>query len=240
MTESPASNADDSILVGDTVTVVPRTWPGINKPGGAARVVKVHVDGTVDLKYIMGGRESKVAPCYITSDNLLGTSRKRKTTETFEWSGSPSRKTSTRSDETRSASKQMKPEVKRDSSTEIGQPRSARKVRIAAGSNRMRSNSVETPVPQASLFAACTKTPTAKNDGQREAFCMPAPSFISPAAGLVAAQTAPALIGQTDFAAAMVKGLATAAKDMHRPSEMPSGLGLLAAVVGFASLETCT
>jgi hypothetical protein len=233
MSGSLGSDDAEAILVGDTVTVVPRTWPGINKPGGAARVVKVHGNGTFDLKYIMGGREKNVESCYITCDNLLGTSRKRKSTETFEWSGSPSRKATRSGSEGRSASKQENTEVKRESSEN---PRSARKVRIERSlENEKHNGVVATPqiTARTGLFTSCTKTPITKTDEQREALKILAPSFISPAA-VVAAQVAPVLCAQTDFAATMVKGLASAAEDMTRPMDVHrglGGLGLLASVV---------
>jgi len=47
--------------VGCIVRVDARTWPGINQPGGVGRVTRVHAEGkTVDVKYVLGGRESNV------------------------------------------------------------------------------------------------------------------------------------------------------------------------------------
>ena len=37
-------------MKGTSVMVARRTYPGINKPGGAGRVVRVHDDGAVDVK----------------------------------------------------------------------------------------------------------------------------------------------------------------------------------------------
>lgn len=59
---------DSAFAVGDLVEVESRTWPGINKPGGAARVAAVHretsADGTTEVfynvKYILGGFEKLV------------------------------------------------------------------------------------------------------------------------------------------------------------------------------------
>ena len=62
--------------------------------------------------------------------------------------------------------------------------------------------------------APITKTPRGERDGQQ------LPSFFSP-------DLAPGLGSRAEAAAAVVKGLASAAKDL----EQPSGLGLLASVV---------
>ena len=51
---------------GDTVSVLSRTWPGVNKPGGAGRIWKVNEDGTYDIKYLLGGSERSVERQYIT------------------------------------------------------------------------------------------------------------------------------------------------------------------------------
>lgn len=42
--------------VGQLVQVAERQWPGVNKEGGDARVVRVHKDGTVAVKYIINNR----------------------------------------------------------------------------------------------------------------------------------------------------------------------------------------
>ena len=43
---TPNTEALATYAVGDTVEVQSRTWPGINKPGGAGRVVTVNADVT--------------------------------------------------------------------------------------------------------------------------------------------------------------------------------------------------
>ena len=53
---------------GATVSVQSRTWPGINKPGGVARVTKIHKEGEAtkyDVVYVMGGSEKQVDACYV-------------------------------------------------------------------------------------------------------------------------------------------------------------------------------
>ncbi|EWM27528.1 brca1-associated ring domain protein 1 [Nannochloropsis gaditana] len=78
-------------VVGDTVEVAARTWPGINKEGGVARIVAVHgaeggreggaeggreggAEGgciTYDVKYMLSGGEKRVKGKYISSANVL-------------------------------------------------------------------------------------------------------------------------------------------------------------------------
>ena len=55
-----------SIELGSTVTVQSRMWPGINKPGGVARVTKINKDKTYDVTFVLGGRERNVDAEYVT------------------------------------------------------------------------------------------------------------------------------------------------------------------------------
>ena len=64
--------------VGAIVQIQSRTWPGINKPGGAGRVSRVNEDGSVNVKYILGGTENNVASKYVKFKVLKTTPRKRK------------------------------------------------------------------------------------------------------------------------------------------------------------------
>jgi hypothetical protein len=41
-TASDIGNINALFVVNDVVEVMPRMWPGINKPGGVAKVLKVH------------------------------------------------------------------------------------------------------------------------------------------------------------------------------------------------------
>ncbi|EQC38549.1 hypothetical protein, variant [Saprolegnia diclina VS20] len=52
---------------GQVVEVSARTWPGINKLGGTAWIVRRNDDGTYNVKYVLGGREGRVDPVYIRS-----------------------------------------------------------------------------------------------------------------------------------------------------------------------------
>eukprot|EP00934_Nitzschia_sp_Nitz4_P007737 Nitzschia sp. Nitz4//scaffold1_size375055//269907//271215//NITZ4_000306-RA/size375055-augustus-gene-0.723-mRNA-1//-1//CDS//3329541135//7727//frame0 len=64
--------------IGDTVNVQSRTWAGINKPGGCARITKVHYapDGvsvqSLDVKYVLGGGfEKEVDPAIVSAFETL-------------------------------------------------------------------------------------------------------------------------------------------------------------------------
>jgi hypothetical protein len=63
---------------GAIVQVQDRTWPGVNKPGGVARVAKVHRDGAVisyDVAYVLGGREKRVEAVFVSQQ---GPDKKRR------------------------------------------------------------------------------------------------------------------------------------------------------------------
>lgn len=44
-----------TFVEGDVVRVVQRQWPGVNKQGGIARVLKVNADATIAVTYVVGG-----------------------------------------------------------------------------------------------------------------------------------------------------------------------------------------
>lgn len=78
--QSQAEEVDEHvpIKVGLTVTVAKRTWPGINKLGGAGRIRKVHEEKLengkkrylYDIAYVLGGGEKKVERKYISVVDL--------------------------------------------------------------------------------------------------------------------------------------------------------------------------
>ena len=74
----PISPTPPSLTVGSVVNVQSRTWPGVNKPGGVARIKKVHDDtGTgikYDVAYILGGRERMVDCGSFASGSATGKS----------------------------------------------------------------------------------------------------------------------------------------------------------------------
>ena len=87
---SPISRKQLKIMstftVGEQVNVESRTWPGINKPGGVGKIVKIHSEGpgivvAVDVRYILGGTEKEVELQYVTKHEDLnrgGRSRSRR------------------------------------------------------------------------------------------------------------------------------------------------------------------
>ncbi|KAG7396633.1 hypothetical protein PHYBOEH_001966 [Phytophthora boehmeriae] len=68
----------NALAVGTTVTVAKRTWPGMNKLGGAGRIQKVNEEilpeGTVrftyNVRYVLGGSEKNVERKYISVVDL--------------------------------------------------------------------------------------------------------------------------------------------------------------------------
>jgi hypothetical protein len=55
--------------VGGVVNVQSRTWPGINKPGGVAKVTAVHAVGGshfYNVRYVLGGQEKRVEAIFVT------------------------------------------------------------------------------------------------------------------------------------------------------------------------------
>ena len=57
--------------VGTIVNVQARTWPGVNKPGGTARITKVHLQSSTNnvqynVTYILGGKEKMVDEAFIS------------------------------------------------------------------------------------------------------------------------------------------------------------------------------
>lgn len=66
---------------GDLVEVQARTWAGINKPGGAARIISFSAEeGSYEVKYVLtGAREKGILSVYMTSLNIeaLPTNRRK-------------------------------------------------------------------------------------------------------------------------------------------------------------------
>jgi len=77
--------------VGQTVDVQSRTWAGINKPGGCAKITKVHyaVNGShiesLDVKYVLGGGfEKEIDPAIVSPfETLERGGRKRRGRDFF-------------------------------------------------------------------------------------------------------------------------------------------------------------
>jgi Zinc finger, C3HC4 type (RING finger) len=67
------SSAEDTIAgstagfkVGDIVEVQSRTWPGVNKPGGIARISEVGDVGSYNVTFILGGKEKNVDALFLS------------------------------------------------------------------------------------------------------------------------------------------------------------------------------
>jgi len=64
------TNDSSNLKVGTIIRVQARTWPGVNKPGGVARISKVHdrteVGTKYDVTYILGGKEKFVDSVFIS------------------------------------------------------------------------------------------------------------------------------------------------------------------------------
>ena len=65
--------------MGTLVQVEARTWPGINKHGGVAKVTKLFLDDktliSVDVKYVLGGTEKQVDMEYVTCHDFASHGR---------------------------------------------------------------------------------------------------------------------------------------------------------------------
>jgi hypothetical protein len=100
------SEQERIITKGTIVFVQARTWPGINKPGGVARVTKVHAAADnggnsikYDVAYILGGKESRVDESFVTLnevDELSTVEEGLETSMTTTGSMSPEKKRSIR------------------------------------------------------------------------------------------------------------------------------------------------
>jgi len=63
--ESPTAGSHE-FKVGDIVNVQARTWPGMNKPGGTARVTGLVANG-YNVAYILGSRERNVDTSFVSA-----------------------------------------------------------------------------------------------------------------------------------------------------------------------------
>lgn len=90
------SPSERKFQVGDLCEVSSRTWPGINKPGGAGKITKVNGDGTYNVHYVvMGGTERSVEAKYIRVAQLEAGPRIPKERDLFiNYTQPPARRTS--------------------------------------------------------------------------------------------------------------------------------------------------
>ena len=76
------NNSTTSFAVGSIVQVQPRTWPGINKPGGVAKVTAVHHHKnndyyTYDVAFVLGGTEKAVEAVFVSPYSLVDDDRRQ-------------------------------------------------------------------------------------------------------------------------------------------------------------------
>jgi hypothetical protein len=80
---------------GTIVNVASRTWPGVNKHGGVGRITAMNIDGTYNVSYVLGGKESNVEVCFMskedqeedsgeTSSSAAPARRRRRTKDEFD------------------------------------------------------------------------------------------------------------------------------------------------------------
>ena len=69
------SNEENGWSIGDIVNVQSRTWPGVNKPGGVARITKIHNGGSCyDVSYVLGGKEANIDSGFLSHNPDLSPS----------------------------------------------------------------------------------------------------------------------------------------------------------------------
>ncbi|EQC36704.1 hypothetical protein SDRG_06138 [Saprolegnia diclina VS20] len=65
--DAPDLEAPVAWVKGSVVHVLPRTWAGMNKLGGTGRITSLNDDGSVNVKYVLGGQDKNVRKEFITS-----------------------------------------------------------------------------------------------------------------------------------------------------------------------------
>jgi hypothetical protein len=73
------ANTNSLFAVGDIVNVQSRTWSGINKPGGVARISKLNDDRSYNVSYVLGGRETNVDAAFISKSDSSAKGKRRET-----------------------------------------------------------------------------------------------------------------------------------------------------------------
>jgi len=61
--------ASPGFPVGTIVRVQARTWPGVNKQGGVGRITGYNSDGTYNVSYVLGGKESKIDAVFVSKED---------------------------------------------------------------------------------------------------------------------------------------------------------------------------
>ena len=168
-----------SFTVGEQVSVEARTWPGINKPGGAGKVVKIHTEGpgivvAVDVRYILGGTEKEVELQYVQKHEELnrgGRSRSRR--EVMNLGPEESNEKPRRS----AATKSKKPSSEADSSASAGSAKKKKKpAKKTASSSSKRKSAKKEDVATKKRKADTAKGKSASAAGKKATSTMPLPT----------------------------------------------------------------
>lgn len=168
-----------SFTVGEQVNVEARTWPGINKPGGAGKVVKIHTEGpgivvAVDVRYILGGTEKEVELQYVQKHEELnrgGRSRSRR--EVMNLGPEESNEKPRRS----AATKSKKPSSEADSSASAGSAKKKKKpAKKTASSSSKRKSAKKEDVATKKRKADTAKGKSASAVGKKATSTMPPPT----------------------------------------------------------------
>ena len=90
----PPPTPPPALAVGDLVNVEARTWPGINKPGGVGKVVRLDTGGgSIDVRYLLGGSERGVELQYVRRhEDLCRGGRSRPKREVMNLAAEPPKK----------------------------------------------------------------------------------------------------------------------------------------------------
>ena len=169
-----------SFTVGEQVSVEARTWPGINKPGGAGKVVKIHTEGpgivvAVDVRYILGGTEKEVELQYVQKHEELnrgGRSRSRR--EVMNLGPEESNEKPRRS----AATKSKQPSSEADSSASAGSAKKKKKkpAKKTASSSSKRKSAKKEDAATKKRKADTARGKSASAAGKKATSTMPPPT----------------------------------------------------------------
>ena len=64
----PSRDSSEEFPKGTIVRVQSRTWPGVNKQGGVGRITGQNADGTYNVAYVLGGKESNIDAVFVSRE----------------------------------------------------------------------------------------------------------------------------------------------------------------------------
>ena len=80
-TTSMENNTAPGFSEGDIVKVQARTWPGVNKRGGVAKILEINDDKTYNVGYVLGGKEKNVDGQFLSFNE--GPSKRKRTEDSL-------------------------------------------------------------------------------------------------------------------------------------------------------------